>query len=697
MRWLALLVGLQGVAFAQLNPRVATPPLAEQRPHEVVIHGETLSDPFSWLKVKSDPKTIQYLKAENDYTKKVMGPTAAFQTALYKEMLGRIKEDDAELPTYDDGYWYYSKTVKGKSYPIQVRRKGSLRAKEEVLLDLNDIAKGKPFISAGASDVSPNGRMMAYTIDTTGFREYQLFVKDLKTRTVRSERLGKALQVEWGGDSQTLYFVTEDAAKRWNKLWRYRLGGKPQLIFEEKDRLYWFSIAASRDQKYLFLNSNSAETSEVRALDLTNPDGKPRLIMARAGKHRYFVDHREGRFFIRTNDNGRNYRLVTTPVDATAKSNWKEVVPHRATVMLEGVDLFKGHMFLNERTGGFQRVRYCDLKTGVWKEIPTPEKARTINMGDNRDPSATKFRYAYGSLKTPNSIYEFDPKRGNSKLLKQQPVLGGYKASNYESKVLWATARDGVKVPISLVYRAGLKPSKATPLLLEGYGSYGAPSDPDFSSTRVSLLNRGVVFAVPHIRGGGEFGTPWHDNGKMAKKMNTFTDFIDCADFLVKSGWTSHERLAIRGGSAGGLLMGAVLNLRPDLALQAIADVPFVDVINTMLDDTLPLTTGEYLEWGNPNNPDEYKWIRAYSPYENVTAQAYPHILVNTSLNDSQVLYHEPAKWVAKLRITKTDDNVLLLKTNMDAGHGGASGRYDALKETAFDFAFLLWNWGIRK
>ncbi len=697
MRWIALFVTLQGVALAQLNPRVANPPLAEQRPHEVVIHGETISDPFAWMKVKSDPKTIQYLKDENTYTKAVMKPTEAFQASLYKELLGRIKEDDTELPVFDRGYWVYSKTVKGKSYPIQVRRKGSLRSKEEILLDLNELGKGKPFIAAGASDISPNGRMFAYTIDTTGFREYQLFIKDLKTKKVRPERLGKALQVQWGGDSQTLYFVTEDAAKRWNKVWRYRLGGKPEMIYEEKDRLYWFSIGTSRDHKYLFLQSSSMETSEVRVLDLAVSTSKPRLMIARSGKHKYSVDHREGRFYIRTNDNGRNFRLVSTPVNALAKSNWKEVVPHRTTVMLEAIDLFKGHLFLSERAGGFQRLRYCDLKTGKWAEIPTPEKARMISVGANPDYATSKFRYEYGSLKTPTSTYEFDPKRNSSKLLKQQPVLGGYRASDYESQVLWATARDGVKVPISLVYRKGLKHSKNTPLLLEGYGSYGAAMDPYFSQSRVSLLNRGVVFAVPHIRGGGEFGTPWHDNGKMAKKMNPFTDFIDCADYLVKSGWTSHERLAIRGGSAGGLLIGAVLNLRPDLAFQAIADVPFVDVINTMLDDTLPLTTGEYLEWGNPNVEEEYKWIRAYSPYDNITAQAYPNLLVNTSLNDSQVLYHEPAKWVAKLRVTKTDENVLLLKTNMDAGHGGASGRYDALKETSFDFAFLLWNWGIRK
>lgn len=662
-----------------------------------LLHGKTLVDNYAWLKEKHNPKTLAYLHAENAYTEAVMKPTKILQENLYKEILGRIKETDQELPVFDRGYWYYSRTVKGKSYPIECRRKSTMRAKEEIILDLNALGKGKKFISSGAVDVSPNGHLVAYTLDTTGFREYQLYIKDLRTGKVRPERLGKALQLAWGNDNETLFFVTEDSAKRWNKLWRYRFGGKPELVYEERDRLYWFTIDASRDNRYLFLKSASSETSEVRYLSLDKPGSTPKLFLARKENIEYDVDSAGETFYIRINDKGRNFRLVRTEVSKPEPAHWREVVPHRSDVMLGGVDLFQSYIFLSERHGGFDRLRWADMKTGKWSEVAAPEQARSMSLSANPDFQSKKFRYDYASLKTPASTFEFNPQDGKSNLLKQQPVEGSFSPKHYESKLVWAKARDGVQVPISLVYRAGLKPSAETPLLLYGYGSYGAPSDPYFSVSRLSLLDRGVVYAMAHVRGGGEFGTPWHDNGKMGKKMNTFTDFIDCGEYLVREGWTSHEMMAMNGGSAGGLLMGAVLNLKPNLVGQAIADVPFVDVINTMLDDSLPLTTGEYLEWGNPNNPEQFAWMEAYSPYDNVAAQPYPKLLVNTSLNDSQVLYHEPAKWVAKLRATKTDDNVLLLKTNMDAGHGGASGRYEALRETAFDYAFLLANWGISK
>ncbi|MCW5940925.1 MAG: S9 family peptidase [Fimbriimonadaceae bacterium] len=685
--------------LAQLDPGVAVPPKARKEPVATTLHGDTRVDEYGWLRKKGTKEVNDYLNAENAYTKAVMKPTEALQKRLYDEIVGRIKETDLDVPVFDNGFYYYSRTVKGQSYPIYCRRKGAMTAKEQVLVDLNELGKGRKFIDLGTTAVSDDGNLLAYTIDTTGFREYQLYIKDLRTGRLLPDRVGKVSQVEWAADNKTLWYVTEDDAKRWNKVWRYRVGSRAKgtPVYEEKDRLYWFYIGRSRDKQYLFLTSSSAETSEVRTIPCASPAASPRLVVKRRDKHEYSVDHREGLFYIRTNDKGRNFRLVVAPASDPSERNWKQVIAHRDDQMLAGVDLFKRYMVVSERRGGFPVLLVTDLTTFSTKKIATPEKVYSIDLGANPSYDPKSVRYAYTSYQTPNSVYDYDPATGSSKLLKRQPVLGGFRPEDYVSELRYAVASDGTKVPISLVRHRNTRLSPTTPLLLTGYGAYGAPSFPYFSTSRLSLLNRGVVYATAHVRGGGEMGTRWHDDGKMMKKMNTFTDFIACADALVGEGATSRERLAIEGGSAGGLLIGAVLNLRPDLCGAAIAQVPFVDLLNTMLDDSLPLTTGEWLEWGNPNKPAEYATMRRYCPYTNVGAHEYPNLLIDTSLNDSQVMYFEPAKWTARLRDRKRGDRVLLLRTNMDAGHGGASGRYDAIKETAFDYAFLLTLWGITK
>jgi oligopeptidase B len=566
------------------------------------------------------------------------------------------------------------------------------------LLDENKLAKGKKFFSLGSFDVSPNGRYLAYTTDITGFREYQLTIKDLQTGKNLPDRLGKVAGVVWASDNKTLFFGTEDAAKRTDKVWRYQLGSKkPTQIFHEKDEVYSLGIGSTTDDKFLIVQVGSKDANEVHFLDLAKPTAKLKLIEARSEKSEYAVDHKDGQFIIQTNDAGPNFRIVTAPVSNPAKENWKEVVPYSENTVISGMSTYQNFMVMSVREGGFTQLQIRDYKTGKVRRIPTADPVGDISMSSNPDYKTTELTYNYQSLTIPLSVYRFDTKSGKSKLLKQTPVLGGFKASDYISELKWVTAEDGTQVPVSMVRKKTTKPSKDTPLYLYAYGSYGSSTDPWFSNARLSLLNRGMIFAIAHIRGGGEFGRKWYEAGKMDRKINTFTDFIDCGNYLVKNGYTSHEKMIINGGSAGGLLMGAVLNMSPGLAKVAIADVPFVDVINTMLDESLPLTVGEFIEWGNPKVKSEYEYMAQYSPYDNVKAQDYPHILITTSLNDSQVLFHEPTKWCAKLRATKTDNNVLLLRCNMDAGHGGASGRYGAIKEVAFDYAFILTLLGIKK
>jgi oligopeptidase B len=685
-------------ARAQLAADAAKPPVAKQIPKTTVLHGDTRVDNYDWLRGKSKPEVIDYLEAENAYTKAVMKPTESFQEALYKEMLSHIKQTDLSVPYRLGGYHYYSRTEQGKQYPILCRKRGSLEAAEEIYLDLNELAKGQKFLGLGATAISDDGNLLAYATDVTGFRQYTLHVKDLRNGQVLPTTISNVTGAQWAADNKTLFYVIEDAAKRAYRLYRLVPGsGKEEKLYEETDALYRIGLSKTRDRKYLILTSVSSTTTEVHCLPSDQPTGELRVVLPRQVDHRYSVDHRNGLFYIETNKNAKNFRLVTAPADKPQPENWTEMIPHRPDVLLERIELFANHMVVAERTKGLQTIRVFDLRTNKDEPLEFPEPVYSLFPANNPEFETNAFRFSYQSFITPSSVFEYDMGSRQRKLLKQTEVPGGYHPERYKSERIFATATDGTKVPISLVYREGTPRDGTSPLLLYGYGSYGASMPVAFQSNRLSLLDRGVTFAMAHIRGGKEMGETWHDQGKMMNKRNTFTDFIACADHLMAEKYTARERLAIEGGSAGGLLIGAVLNLRPVLCKVAVLHVPFVDVINTMLDETLPLTIGEFLEWGNPKVKAEYEYMKSYCPYTNLAAREYPATLVMTSLNDSQVMYWEPAKYVAKLRSLKTDANVLLLKTNMAAGHGGSSGRYDALKEAAFAYAFVLNELGISK
>jgi oligopeptidase B len=634
----------------------------------------------------------------------MMKPTAGFQEALYKEMLARIKETDENVPYRRGDYFYYTRTEQGKQYPIFCRKKGDLKAPEDVTLDMNKMAEGQKFFSVGSYNVSEDGNLLAFSTDTTGFRQYNLFVKDLRTGKISEKIADRVTSVAWANDNKTLFYGQEDeVTKRSNKIFRHALGGgKHDLLFEEKDELYNTGVGKTRSKGYIVVSSTSSTTSEMRYLPADKPGGELKLFLPRKENHEYYIDHLGDNFYIRTNDQGKNFRLVTAPVGDPSPNNWKEIIPHRKDVMLEDVDCYAGHYIAVERENGLPKFRVTDLKSGKSHEIEFQDPVYVAYPGPNAEFNTTNFRYNYESFITPGSVYDYDVVTRKRELRKQQPVLGGYNQELYKSERVYATASDGVKVPISIVYKKDLKRDgqrpQNSPMLLEGYGSYGISNDVDFSSNRLSLLDRGVVFCIAHIRGGGELGKEWHDQGKMMVKRNTFTDFIAAADYLVNEKYTSKDRLIITGGSAGGLLMGAVTNMRPDLFKAVVSYVPFVDVMNTMLDASLPLTVGEYLEWGNPNEKPAYDYMRSYSPYDNIEKKAYPTMLVRTSLNDSQVMYWEPAKYVAKLREMKTDNNLLLFKIKLEpGGHGGASGRYDRLRDMAFDYAFILGQFGVTK
>ncbi len=675
----------------------SNPPRAARLARTTTLHGHTLSDDYHWLCEKDDPQVRAYLEAENTYTAAIMRPTEKFQDALYHEMLARIKETDMGVPYRYGPYEYYSRTQAGDDYPIYCRRpRGDLQS-EQVLLDLNELAQGHEFLSLGASSVTPDAALLAYSIDVTGYREYTLYVKDLVRATLRPVQIEKVRSIAFANDSATLFYVIEDDSKRAYRLYRHRLGSSEHtLIFEETDPRFSIGVQRSRSRGYIFLGSHSATTSEVRFLSADDPQAPFRLVAARAPDHEYDVDHRGNLFYIVTNDRGRNFRLVTAPVGAPDPANWTEMIPHREEVMLEDIDLFARHAVVHERAGGFPRMRVISFLTAQEHEIEMPEPVYSAFGTGNAEFDTDLFRFSYESLVTPGSVFDYDVNTRNRTLLKQEEILGGYDAALYRSELLYASAADGERIPVSLVYRrAGHEPQKPQPLLLTGYGAYGFASDVHFSSTRLSLLDRGVIYAVAHIRGGGEMGKKWHDEGRMLNKKNTFTDFIAVAELLVAQRYTGPAQMVIEGGSAGGLLVGAVTNLRPDLFKAVVAEVPFVDVVNTMLDANLPLTTGEYEEWGNPQDPEYLAYMLSYSPYDNIQARDYPAMLVETSLNDSQVMYWEPAKYVAKLRAVKTDHNPVLLKTNMGAGHGGASGRYEYLREIAFTYTFILWQLGL--
>jgi oligopeptidase B len=674
-----------------------TPPAARKQPKTDLVHGERREDDYFWLREKSNPEVASYLEAENAYADAVMKPTEAFQDALYREMLGRIQETDVNVPYRQGAYFYYSRTEQGKQYPILCRKKESLEADEEVTLDVNVLAEGKPFMSIGAYAVSDDGNLLAYSTDSSGFRQYDLFIKDLRTGQAGPAVAPKTGSVAWAADNVTLFYTVEDEAKRHYRLYRHTLGAAAadELVFEEPDEAFNIGVGRTRSRAYLVLGAGSLTTAEARVLSADDPTGAWRLLAPRIQDQEYDVDHHDRFFYFRVNDTGRNFRLVKAPVDAPGRESWTEVVPHRPGVMLEGVDFFRPFYVLLEREEGLQRLRLVDFASGAAQDVPFPEPTYSVFPAANAEFDTRKFRYSYESMVTPRSIFDYDLDSKTSELLKEQPVLGGYDRTQYVSERLFATAPDGVAVPISVVYKKGTPRDGSAPMLLGGYGSYGLPLPVTFSSARLSLLDRGVVVALAHIRGGGEMGKPWHDDGRLMKKRNTFTDFIAAAEQLVARRYTAADRLVIEGGSAGGLLMGAVTNMRPDLFKAVVSHVPFVDVINTMLDASLPLTVGEYEEWGNPQEKVAYDYIKTYCPYTNLAARAFPAMLVKTSFNDSQVMYWEPAKYVARLRTLKTDANPLILKTNMGAGHGGASGRYDRLHEIAFDYAFVLGQVGI--
>jgi oligopeptidase B len=627
----------------------------------------------------------------------MLAPLEGFRETLYKEILARIKETDLSVPYRRGAYWYYTRTVAGLQYPIFCRRPGSMEGAEEITLDVNELAKDKPYMSLGAYRVSDNGRLLAYSTDDTGFRQYKLVVKDLAAGTVSPVISDRTTSVEWAGDDATLIYGTEDeTTKRSDRIFRHRLGaGGSDLVYEETDELYRVEVARSRSRDVLFIISASATTSEVRWLRADAPGAAPRLMLARRDDHEYYPDHHGRRFFIRTNDKGRNFRVVEAPVDDPAEANWTEVRAHSDDAMVEDIDCFAGHLVVSTMVDGLPHLSVTDLANGQSHDIAFPEPVYSAYAHTNAEFETVKFRFGYESFVTPRSVFEYDMATRERVLLKQTEVLGGYDATRYASERIFATAADGTRIPVSLLYRKGTPRDGTAPLYLNAYGSYGFAYPITFGSSRLSLLDRGMVYAVAHVRGGGDLGKIWHERGRMMAKKNTFTDFIAAAEHLIAARRTSADRLVIEGGSAGGLLVGAVLNMRPDLFRAAIANVPFVDVMNTMLDASLPLTVGEYLEWGNPNETDAYFYMKSYSPYDNVAARHYPAMLVHTSLSDSQVMYWEAAKYVAKLRALKTDGNLLVLKTNMDAGHGGASGRYDSLREIAFDYAFILSQVGI--
>jgi oligopeptidase B len=693
------------------------PPVARKLPRITEFHGHTLVDDYAWLREKSSPEVLDYLTAENDYTTAITAPLKPLEQRLYVEMLSHIKETDVSVAYRNGAWFYYSRTTEGSQYPVHCRRPVPAPATpdtpydptlpEQVILDVNQLAVGQPYMALGALAVTPDGNLLAYTTDNTGFRQYTLRLRDLSPAAAPEQR-EVALRVgslAWAADSQTLFYTVEDeATKRHHRLYRLTLSDAAHtLIFEESDERYNLGVGRTRDGEFIILESASHITSESHFLPTQTPLAAFRLLAPRIEDQEYFVDHRDGFFYLRCNDAGRNFRLLRAPDTAPGRENWQELLPHRTDVSLEDFDVFASFLAVNETIEGLPRLRLFPLSAaaaaplGKPQEIHFPEPTYSASANINRQFDTAKFRYQYQSLVTPASVYDYDLATGQSTLLKQQEVPGGFDRTLYASKRLFATAPDGVRIPVSIVYRRDLRQPGQNPLYQYGYGSYGYALPVGFSPTRLALLDRGLVLAYAHIRGGGDLGDPWHDAGKMMSKRTTFTDFIAVTEHLLATCYGAPGRVAIEGGSAGGLLMGAVVNLRPDLYSVVLSHVPFVDVMNTMLDATLPLTVPEYEEWGNPNEQPAFEYMLSYSPYDNLQPGPYPAMLVKTSLNDSQVMYWEPAKYIAKLRTLKQNATPLLLHINMDAGHGGASGRYDYLKEIALDYAFLLTQLGAEK
>ncbi|HET8732159.1 MAG TPA: S9 family peptidase, partial [Anaeromyxobacteraceae bacterium] len=699
----AATLSLIAVTLLPFAARSADAPVAPRKEHVQTWHGRTFTDPWFWLREKENPEVRKYLEAENAYTAAMTAPIEGFSKALYAEILGRLKQTDLSVPLRRGAFCYYRRTVEGLQYPIQARRPVEAdrscgeSGQEEVLLDLNEMAKGKPFISLGTYRVSDDGKRLLYTTDETGFRQYDLFVKDLATGKVSGPLARRVTGAEWAVDGKTILYATEDeTTKRSDTVWRLSPEGKTFKVYEEKDPLFRIELGRTQDLRYVGIVSRSTDSWETRLVDARLPDGFPRVVVPRQKGLKYDVEHREGVFFIRTNDGAKDFRVVTVPSKNPAQRNWSSFLEARPGEKILDVLPFQDFLVVATQEAGLPRFRIFDFRKRAWSEVGFPDPVYTASPVDGQEFASPTFRFRYQSPTTPPSVFDVDLATGARKLLKQDEVLGGYDSSRYGSARLWAPARDGKKIPVSVVYRKDVPRDGTAPLWLYGYGSYGYGMPAGFNLPMISALDRGVVFAIAHVRGGDEMGEGWHDDGMLMRKKNTFNDFVDVADFLVKERWTSPSRLVAEGGSAGGLLMGAVANDRPDLFRAIHAAVPFVDVMNTMMDASLPLTVGEYLEWGDPNDRTAFAYMLSYSPYDNLAAKGYPAILVTTSFNDSQVMYWEPAKYVAKLRTLKTDANPLLLKVKLEAaGHGGASGRYDAYRDRAFEMAWMLSQVGI--
>ena len=670
----------------------ATAPVATITPRVDTLHGDVRVDNYYWLREKTNPAVQAYLEAENAYTEAQTAATRPLRDRLYQEMLGRIKETDLSVPVLDGGWLYYTRTEKGKSYPIYCRKLRTTTAPEQVYFDQNHAAAGKRFHALGGMEVSPDGRTLIYLEDTTAFRNYTLYVKDLGSGQIVDQIAGVWNGTAWANDNQTFFYMTADSAKRGNAVWRHVIGSQDQdaKVFQEDDVLNDVGVFRSRSGKYVFLSADGYTSSEWRLIPTAAPTAEPVIIAARRPGVEYNVEHADGMFLMYTNDGATNFKILRAPDTDPSPTTWSDWLPHRDSVFVEGVDAFKRYVVVSERSGGLRRLRVTSLGTNRTRYIDFPEQAYGVFPSGNPEYDTEVFRFNYSSLSTPSSVYDYNLRTGGRTLRKRQEIPSGFVPTRYEVRRFMAPARDGVQVPVSLLMRRGARLDGQSPLLLYAYGSYGATMEPTFNSNVLSLVDRGFTYAIAHIRGGQEMGRKWYDDGKMMNKLNTFQDFIDVAEELVRRKYTSADRLVANGGSAGGLLMGAVTNMRPDLFRAVVADVPFVDVINTMMDASLPLTAQEWQQWGDPHDEAQYRYMLQYSPYDNIAPRKYPWLLVTTSFNDSQVMYWEPAKYVARLRATKTDTNPLLFKINMAGGHGGSSGRYDRLKEIAFRYAFML-------
>lgn len=690
------------ITFATLNAQTMQTPKAKKIEKKLEMHGDIRIDDYYWLNDRENPEVIKYLEDENAYTKAQLKDTEAFQKSLFEEIKGRIKEDDESVPYKYNGYWYITRYVKGGEYPIHSRKKETLDAKEEILFDVNEMAKGFNYYNLNGLNVSENNQLAAFGQDTLSRRIYTIQIKDLKTGKLLSDKLENTTGGSvWAADNKTLFYTRKDKTLRAYQIWKHILGtpqSKDELIFEEGDETFNVYVYKSKSREFIIIGSASTVSNEYRFIPADQPNAEWKILQPRERDLEYGIDHYGDNFYILTNkDKATNFKLMKTPVTKTEKENWVDVIPHRKDVYLEGFEIFKDYLVLEEREKGLTQINIKTWDGKVNYYLPFQEEVFTAYISTNLDFDTDIFRYGYTSMTTPSSIIDFNMKDKTSEVKKEQTVLGNFNKNDYETKRVWVKARDGKEVPVSIVYKKTTKIDKDTPLLLYAYGSYGANMDPYFSASRLSLLDRGFVYAIAHIRGGQELGRPWYEDGKMLYKKNTFNDFVDVSKYLIQNNYTSSKHLYAMGGSAGGLLMGAIINQAPELYNGVVAQVPFVDVVTTMLDDSIPLTTGEYDEWGNPNDKVYYDYMKSYSPYDNIEKKNYPNMLVTTGLHDSQVQYWEPAKWVAKLRELKTDNNLLLLETNMEAGHGGASGRFEALKEVALEYAFIFKMEGITK